>query len=147
MTGESTVRILLVEDDDVDAEGIHRAFSRRRILNPIHRVHNGREALQALRGTDQASAVPRPLLVLLDLNLPQMNGIEFLDEVRNDPQLHDTIILVLTTSDDERDMTAAWSHHVAGYILKSRAGDDFLNLIQLLDHYWRVVEFPLEKRA
>ena len=81
-------------------------------------------------------------MVLLDINMPRMNGIEFLEALRADPKLSRTIVFVLTTSDREEDKVAAYEHHVAGYILKSRAGEDFLEVIKLLRVYWRLVEFP-----
>ncbi|WP_425397224.1 response regulator [Aeoliella sp.] len=135
-----TVHILLVEDDDVDTEGIRRAFQRARIVNPLTRVIDGIEALEVLRSSD----ISRPYLILLDLNLPRMNGIEFLEELRADDQLHDSVVFVLTTSDDDRDKVAAYEKQIAGYMVKARAGEDFMKLIGLLDHYWRVVELPPE---
>lgn len=141
---EGTVNVLLVEDDDLDAEAITRAFQKHRIGNPIRRVSDGREALDLLRGEGEQS-FPRPYLILLDLNMPRMNGIEFLNEVRNDPALSDSIIFVLTTSDDDRDKVAAYGKNVAGYMIKAKAGEDFLNLIEILGSYWRFVEFPPEK--
>lgn len=134
------VHILLVEDDDIDAEAIERAFRKARIANPIVRVRDGLEAIDALRG----QRVDQPFLVLLDLNMPRMDGIEFLKAIRADESLHATIVFVLTTSNDDQDKLAAYQEHVAGYMVKSRAGKDFVNLIELLDHYWRVVEFPPE---
>ena len=135
------VTLLLVEDDVVDAEAIQRAFRRHRIANPFVVVRDGVEALAALRG-DGRPAVPRPFVVLLDLNMPRMNGVEFLEALRADPDLARTVVFVLTTSDREEDKVAAYDHHVAGYILKSRAGEDFLEVVELLRAYWRLVELP-----
>ena len=142
MTEPQTVQILLVEDDDIDAEAVKRAFRARRIANPIHVVTNGLEALQKLRGENESPPMQRPYLVLLDLNMPRMGGLEFLDAVRDDPMLRDTIIFVLTTSDADRDKISAYEKNVAGYVVKSRVGEDFLNLVNVIDHYWRYVEFP-----
>lgn len=136
------VHLLLIEDDQVDAEAIQRAFRQQRIANPFIVVPDGVEALKALRGEDDYDLVPRPYLILLDLNLPRMNGIEFLQAIRRDPELQRSIVFVLTTSDREEDKLAAYEEHVAGYILKSRAGEDFLEVIKLLRTYWRIVEFP-----
>lgn len=141
------VNILLVEDDDVDAEGVERALESAKILNPIHRARDGVEALDMLRGTNGKDAIKPPLLILLDLNMPRMTGIEFLDELRKDENLHRTVVFMLTTSQAERDKLAAYEHHVAGYVAKSKAGDDFTKLIEMLDHYWRIVELPVEKAA
>lgn len=141
------VTLLLVEDDLVDAEAIQRAFRQQRIANPFVVVPDGVEALRALRGEEGGVTVPRPFLILLDINMPRMNGIEFLQELRQDPELHRSIVFVLTTSNREEDKLAAYEGHVAGYILKSRAGEDFLEVIKLLNSYWRVIEFPPEEEA
>ena len=135
------VTLLLVEDDIVDAEAIQRAFRQQRIANPFVVARDGLEALRTLRGETDV-VVPHPLVVLLDINLPRMNGIEFLRSLRSDPHLARTVVFVLSTSDREEDKVAAYDHHVAGYILKSRAGEDFLEVIKLLKVYWRLVELP-----
>ena len=142
---DNPVTILLVEDDDVAAEAVERAFRRAKISNPIVRARDGIEALVKLRDKSVPRAVPRPDLILLDLKMPRMNGLTFLQELRNDPELKQTIVFVLTTSDSEKDRDDAYKHLIAGYIVKSRAGQDFMELIQLLDLYWRVVEFPPQK--
>jgi CheY-like chemotaxis protein len=107
-------------------------------------VPDGIEALKALRGTDGYEPLPRPYMILLDLNLPRMNGLEFLQTLRQDDHLKRSIVFVLTTSDRHEDMVAAYDKQVAGYFLKSRAGEDFMNVVDMLDAYWRVVEFPPE---
>ena len=140
------ITLLLVEDDAVDAEAIRRAFRQQEIANPFVVVKDGVEALAALRG-DGPVAVPYPRVVLLDLNMPRMNGIEFLEALRADPLLTRTVVFVLTTSDREEDKVAAYERHVAGYILKSRAGVDFLEVTRLLKTYWRLVELPPPAQA
>lgn len=141
------VNILLVEDDEIDATAIQRAFRKKKIANPIVVAEDGVEAFEVLRGENGHSGLPRPYLILLDLNLPRMNGIEFLQELRKDPQLNDSIVFVLTTSDDDRDKVAAYEQHIAGYIVKSKAGDDFVHLMELLNGYWRYIDFPPEKHG
>lgn len=136
------VTLLLIEDDRVDAEAIQRAFRRERIANPFVVVRDGVEALAALRGEPGSPAVPRPFIVLLDINMPRMNGIEFLRALREDPALKRAIVFVLTTSEREEDKMEAYNENVAGYIIKNRAGEDFLRVIQLLQSFWRIVEFP-----
>ena len=138
------VNILVVDDDDVDAESVERALQNARILNPLYRAHDGIDALDMLRGHQGKPPIPQPTIILLDINMPRMTGFEFLDELRADPQLHKTVVFMLTTSRDEQDKFEAYERHVAGYIAKSNAGDDFSNLIQMLDQYWRIVEFPME---
>lgn len=137
-----TVHILLVEDDEIDVMGVQRAFKKLKIANPLTVAHNGLEALQILRGEGGREAPRKPYMVLLDLNLPRMNGIEFLTELRRDPELHNTIVFVLTTSRDDEDRFAAYEFNVAGYMVKSKIGKDFMELVAMLDHYWRVIEFP-----
>lgn len=136
------VHLLLVDDDDIDTEALQRALRKARIANKLTVVGDGIEALDVLRGTGGREPLPRPFLILLDLNMPRMNGQEFLEELREDEDLHDSIVFVLTTSDADRDKLAAYAKNVAGYIVKHRAGEDFLKLIGMLDCYWKVVEFP-----
>lgn len=141
----NTVTVVLVEDNPVDVEAVRRAFERHRIANPIVEFHDGRAALNALQGGEGSEAISRPFLVLLDLNMPRMNGLEFLRELRADPALHDSIVFVLTTSKKHEDIAAAYGLHVAGYIVKSEVGEGFLQLVSLLDNYWRVVELPTSR--
>ena len=132
------VTVLLVEDNDIDAEAISRGFRKYKIANPIQRAVDGIEALEILR----AKKIPRPFLILLDINLPKMNGIEFLRELRSDKELHTSIVFVLTTSNENTDKVRAYDRNVAGYLLKTNVGEDFVNLVGMLEHYWRFVEFP-----
>ena len=138
------IHILLVEDDDVDAEAIIRGFQRQRIANPFTIVPDGIEAFNVLRGVNGRTRLPRPYLILLDINMPRMNGIEFLQALRQDPELKQSIVFVLTTSNRDEDIMAAYNEQIAGYLLKARAGKDFIGLISLLDSYWRIGEFPYE---
>ena len=139
---DNTVHILLVDDDDIDAEAVRRALKKYKIANPVRWVSNGIEALRALRGQSEQESLPRPYLVLLDLNMPRMNGLEFLETLRADEDLKDSIVFVLTGSDATRDKIQAYRLNVAGYLVKSRVGEDFVNLVHMLNHYWRIVEFP-----
>jgi CheY-like chemotaxis protein len=135
------VTILLVDDDDVDVMGVRRALTKLKIANPVVRARNGVEALALLRTAD---AVPSPYMILLDINMPLMNGIEMLEELRKDEALAKAVVFVLTTSQDEQDKVAAYSKNVAGYIVKTQLGDGFMRVMEMLDHYWRVVEFPVK---
>jgi len=135
----SMVNILLVEDDEVDVMNVRRAFQKNDIKNPLWVAANGVEGLEMLR----SGQVPRDRrLVLLDLNLPRMNGIEFLRELRADPVLRLTPVVVLTTSDDERDRVNAYDLNVAGYILKPVTFKAFVEAMATLDKYWTLVEYP-----
>lgn len=142
MPDSNTVNVLLVEDDEVDRKVVRRAFAKHKIGNPITEAHDGIEALEAIRGQNGHAPLARPYLVLLDLNMPRMNGIEFLQELRGDDRLCDSVVFVLTTSREEQDRVQAYRLNVAGYMVKTDAGTDFINAVEMLDHYWRVVEFP-----
>lgn len=131
--------ILLVEDDEIDVMNVVRAFERNRITNPLHVANDGVEALQKLR--DGSIPVSRRL-VLLDLNLPRMNGIEFLQKIRSDTELQSLSVVVLTTSNEERDRVEAYRLNVAGYLLKPVRFADFVELMGTLNRYWTLVEMP-----
>ncbi len=136
------IRILLVDDDDGDAKAVERTFLKARIANPIVRARDGVEALEILKGTDQQLRIQPPYMLLVDLNLPRMNGIQLVTAIREDPGLRETIIFMLTTSNRAEDKQSAYSMNVTGYILKEKAGEDFLKLFSLVDSYWRIVEMP-----
>jgi CheY-like chemotaxis protein len=136
---DKLLNILLVEDDEVDVMNIRRAFKKGNISNPLFVAGNGLEALEMLRGGE----LPRTRrLVLLDLNMPRMNGIEFLRELRADPELSPTPVVVLTTSDAERDKVEAYNLHVAGYLLKPVTFSNFCETMASLNKYWALVEMP-----
>lgn len=141
-TADRTVTILVVDDDKVDVMAIKRSFIELKIRNPIVEARDGIEALERLRGENGYDKVPTPCLVLLDLNMPRMGGLEFLDAVRDDPVLCHYVIFVMTTSAAEEDRMHAYDKNVAGYVLKHRPGQTFLEAISMLEHYWRVIEFP-----
>lgn len=135
----SEVTILLIEDDDVDAMGVKRALKTMKIANALFRAKDGVEAFEMLKGENP---IPRPFIILLDLNMPRMNGLEFLQALRADPVLQDSIVFVLTTSKSEEDIVAAYRQNIAGYILKKQVEDGFMDMLKMLDHFWRVVEMP-----
>ena len=124
--------ILLVEDDEIDIEVIRRVFEKCRIANPLYVARNGVSALQMLRGEEAYDAVRRPCVILLDLNMPRMSGLEFLDHLRQDADLKDSVVFVLTTSNNDRDRMASYAKHVAGYLLKADADDGFSQFVREL---------------
>jgi CheY-like chemotaxis protein len=136
------VTVLLVDDDDGDAKSVQRAFRSARIANPIVRAIDGIDALEILRGSNGKTKLTPPYLLLVDLNMPRMNGIELVEAMRRDRDLHGRIVFVLTTSSRDEDKVAAYDLNVAGYIVKERAGLDFQRLIDMMQGYWRVVELP-----
>jgi CheY-like chemotaxis protein len=141
MLDPGSAQLLYVEDDDLCIMGLVRAFKVAKIANPVCFAHDGIDALEMLRGTNGRQRLPRPNLILLDLNMPRMGGVEFLKELRKDEDLKTSIVFIMTTSEAEDDKVKAYDLGVAGYILKTRA-KAFLEATALLDTYWRVVEFP-----
>tara|TARA_R110000787_G_scaffold286214_2_gene403744 strand:+ start:99 stop:530 length:432 start_codon:yes stop_codon:yes gene_type:complete len=135
---ENEVTLLLIEDDDVDAMSVARAFKKMGLSNEIIRAHDGIEGLELLR----SGAVPSPYIILLDLQLPRLNGLEFLHEIRQDRQLDQSIVFVLTTSKSDEDITASYKKNIAGYFVKDNVGEGFIELITLLKGYWKMILFP-----
>jgi CheY-like chemotaxis protein len=133
------LNMLLVEDDEVDVMNIKRSIEKSHITNPVFVAGDGIEALEMLR----SGSVPASRrLVLLDLNLPRMNGIEFLRELRKDPSLAPTPVIVLTTSKEDRDIIDAYKLNVAGYLVKPITFASFCDLMVTLNKYWMLVEVP-----
>lgn len=139
MADERALTIMLVDDDEVDVMTVKRAFTKANITNKVYVATNGVEALEMLR-SDQVPTSRR--LVLLDLNMPRMNGIEFLREVRKDPVLANLTVVVLTTSNEDRDRVEAFQLNVAGYLLKPVTFSDFAEVMATLNKYWTLMELP-----
>lgn len=142
MPNTNLFSILLVEDDEVDVMNVRRAFKKNNITNPLLVAGNGLEALELLRGPRSSEAPHLPSLVLLDLRMPKMSGIEFLREIRADPLLKKLIVVVLTTSDDEKDVLSAYDLNVAGYIVKPVTFDKFMQAVTTMNLYWTLSELP-----
>lgn len=138
------VNILLVEDDNGDAKAFMRAFKTHKIRNPIIRAINGEEALAMLRGEGDYAQIQSPYMIISDINMPRMNGIDLINEIREDAHLKKSIIFMLTTSKGEGDIYLSYRQKVAGYICKDNVGKDFSNLVTLFKNYWKVVELPDE---
>jgi CheY-like chemotaxis protein len=136
---ERVINILLVDDDEVDVMTVKRAFARANISNPIFVATNGLEALEMLR-KDAMPAKRR--LILLDINMPKMNGIEFLREVRADPELQHATVVALTTSNADRDRLEAYKLNVAGYLLKPVTFQQFAEVMATINKYWALMEMP-----
>jgi CheY-like chemotaxis protein len=136
---DRVINILLVEDDEVDIMTVKRAFAKANITNPLFIAHNGLEALEILRKDDLP---PKRRLILLDVNMPKMNGIEFLRELRKDPALQSISVVVLTTSNEERDRVEAFKLNVAGYLLKPVTFQQFAEVMSTINKYWALMEMP-----
>jgi CheY-like chemotaxis protein len=136
------LNILLIEDDEVDVMIVQRAFKKGNIKNPLYIAGNGIEALAMLRASSvQSSYIPTERrIILLDLNMPQMNGIEFLKELRADPTIRHIPVVVLTTSNEDQDRIKAYDFNVAGYLLKPIAFGSFVELMVDINEYWTLCE-------
>ncbi len=126
--------ILLIEDDAVDVMTVRRAFKELRINNHLHHAENGEAALAWLRDSKK----DLPCLILLDLNMPRMNGIEFLKEAKADACFRKIPVVVLTTSEEERDKTQSFDLGVAGYMLKPVDYSQFIDVVRTIDLYWNL---------
>jgi CheY-like chemotaxis protein len=136
------INILLVEDDDGDAKALARAFKKARIANNIVRALDGVDALEILNGVNGKVPPPSPCILLVDLNMPRMDGIELIRTLRSEEQWKRSVIFVLTTSKRDEDKQAAYDLNVAGYISKAAVAEDFLSLISFIDLYVCIVEMP-----
>jgi CheY-like chemotaxis protein len=138
----SRVTILLVEDDDIDAQTVMRGLASAKIVNPVVRARDGVEALDLLKGSVGKKRLAPPYLLLVDIRMPRLDGLGLVRAIRSDPALQRTIIFILTTSDSEVDRANAYNEHVAGYIVKSNSPEQFIRLAHMLEYYIMIVEVP-----
>ena len=129
--------ILLVEDDQVDVMTIRRALREIHVTNPVVTAENGEDALHYLRGDNE-----RPCIILLDLNMPIMNGIEFLQHAKRDDTLRRIPVIVLTTSEEQQDKVSSFDLGVAGYMAKPVDYRRFVDMMRSIDMYWTISEMP-----
>jgi CheY-like chemotaxis protein len=129
---DNAASILLVEDDRVDIMTVQRAMKKIDISNPLYIARTGVEALGMLRGDGYPRIEPTPSLILLDLNLPKMGGVEFLKELRADPDLRSLPVIVLTSSNEPRDRAAAFEYEVEDYIVKPHSFDEFSRAMSII---------------
>ena len=135
--------VLLVEDDIFDTMTAQKSFAKFSVPHQLHTAFNGEEALDLLLGRNGAEAIRTlPEVILLDLNMPRMNGIELLEALRADEDLRSALVFMVSTSKAEEDKARAYGHHVAGYIVKQDPANTFMQAVSLLEHYWKIVEFP-----
>lgn len=128
-----TAQVLIAEDNDIDAERVSRCVTREGLPNPLIRALDGQEALEVLRGADPRGPLDRPHVVLLDLNMPRMNGLEFLSEVRSDPDLADTPVIILTTSEMPSDVAEAERLGADGYLTKPITCEQLRSIIEQVE--------------
>ncbi len=141
-SGHRTITVLLVDDDATDVVAIRRSFWQLKMVNPLVVARNGIEALDILRGNNGCVKLEAPYVILLDLNMPRMGGIELLDELRRDPVLRRSLVFVMSASAAPEDLEQAYEKNIAGYVPKPVSGQDFTATIGALESYWRAIEFP-----
>jgi len=134
--------IMLIDDDEVDIMNIRRSFKKNNILNPLYVANDGLEALAMLKGDGVDKITPLPKVILLDINMPKMNGFEFLEKIRQDEELKSLSVFMLTTSNQDEDLVNAYKYNVAGYIIKPVAMQDFMSSVASLNMYWQLIELP-----
>jgi CheY-like chemotaxis protein len=130
--------LLIVDDDDLTAECLQRSLAKAGGSFRVIPAEDGREALQILQGKSP-KRVENPFIVVLDLNMPRMNGFEFLDELRADPGLRGSVVFVLSSSDAELDIVRAYDNFVAGYMVKTVVGSQFSQVAKMLMEYTQTV--------
>ncbi|MFT2008437.1 response regulator [Pontibacter sp. 13R65] len=133
---DKIVNILLVEDDYLDIMNVERELKKINVNHPIHVARNGKDALNMLRGGEGEDRIsPAPSVILLDINMPKMNGLEFLAELRREPEFSHIPVFIMTTSNEESDRFAAQKLNVAGYIVKPLTFDSFNKSHSSLDSF------------
>ena len=137
------VDILLVEDNPGDVRLTQEALNEGRIENKLHVVFDGVEAIEFLSKTGKHKNANVPDLILLDLNLPKMNGLEVLEKIKNDPELKLIPVIVLTTSQSENDIHASYAMHVNCFVSKPVEYDSFMSVIKSIEDFWfTIVKLP-----
>jgi CheY-like chemotaxis protein len=134
----STKPLLLIEDDQVDVMTVKRALKEVNVVNPVVNLENGEDALAYLRDPDKE----KPCIILLDLNMPVMNGLEFLKVIKSDDDLRRYPVIVLTTSEEQQDKLNSFNLGVAGYMAKPVDYRHFVEVIRSIDRYWTISEMP-----
>lgn len=139
---ERQIVLLHVEDDNIDRMVVQKVLKKIASIGAIHQAQNGAEAMDFLRGENGKEILnPFPHLILLDINMPKMNGLEFLEELRSDDQLKHLPVFILTTSNDDNDKKLAYSFNVAGYIIKPLDLTKYDSSFQTLSDYWKLCEW------
>jgi len=138
----TAAKFLIVDDDMVSVMAMQRAMRKLKIVNETEVRHDGQQALEFLREEVERHGRLPPYIVTLDLNMPRMGGLEFLEAVRGDPALERVVVFVFTTSDMPADVQSAYSKNVAGYIVKENPSETFANALDMLNAYARIVELP-----
>jgi CheY-like chemotaxis protein len=144
---DDVVTILLVDDDKFDTKAVRRSFQALRFDNPVVEARNGIQAMDLLRGENGHEMVRWPFVILLDLNMPGMDGFDFLEKLRNDPDFRRAPVFVISGSESAEDRTRAYNLNIVGFIRKHGPSRSFLKEVQMLQHYIQVTEFPEQESA
>ncbi|PCJ62822.1 MAG: two-component system response regulator [Planctomycetota bacterium] len=137
-----TITFLVIDDDEIDREVIRREFLKEKYSNPIIEFENGSDALEFLKSKDKEYMDNNPLIILLDLNMPKMGGLEFLEELRKDEKLKKIIVFVMSTSEDYNDKLKSYNLFIAGYTTKGKIQDGIKKITSMLDTFWKKIEMP-----
>jgi CheY-like chemotaxis protein len=141
--GQREIQVLLVEDDPGDVLMTREAFQDYKVHNQLHVVNDGEQAMAFLRQEGEYAGLPRPDLVLLDLNLPRMDGREVLQAIKSDPELSSIPVVVLTTSEAEDDVLRSYSLHANAYVTKPVDFERFIDVVRQIDDFFvTVVRLP-----
>jgi hypothetical protein len=132
--------ILLIEDNPMDEDLTRRAFARRKVVNPIEVARDGEQALEYLDRWQAGN--PLPVVILLDINLPKVNGLEILRQFKASPSVQKVPIIVLTTSAEDRDIKVAYELGANSYIVKPVDFEKFLEVAGQIDLYWNMINIP-----
>ena len=143
MSNDNDMTVFLIDDDDVACEAVERSLKKHDVNFPIVMAHDGLEAMEILRGQHASKVIKAPFVILLDLNMPRMSGLEFLQEMRSDPSISSNVVFILTTSNDDSDRAKAYEENIAGYMVKSSVGPQFNRLANLLKSYKCSVTLPV----
>ncbi|MEO9823154.1 MAG: response regulator [Paracoccaceae bacterium] len=136
------VNILLVEDNDLDVEILQRGLKKLGTPNSLVRARDGLEALQILTDDLEKNELPTPYVILLDINMPRMNGHEFLEKLRTTDSIKDARVFVFTTSDSKKDVGLAYQNNANGYIVKPDSSSELKDVLQVLQRFWAICEHP-----
>jgi CheY-like chemotaxis protein len=138
---------LIVDDDKVSVFALQRMMKRLKLVNPVVTASDGIEALKILRGSETNRPLSGPYIVILDLNMPRMNGHEFMVELRKDARLRKTVVFVSSSSNATADIDAAYSQNVAGYLVKDGTAEGFRSSLKMIDDYAELVVLPVADDA
>ncbi|GAM65793.1 two-component response regulator [Vibrio ishigakensis] len=137
----SNVKIVLVDDDYVDTECVKRSLKKLEVPNPLLVAKDGLEALEMLYDEDGKLRSDGPFFMLLDINMPRLNGLELLEELKSRGDLNKFVVFILTSSSLEEDIAKAYTYNIVGYIIKKNAGNSFIDAVELAKNYLNIIEF------